>query len=99
MGVTIAATGCPLTRSTGSSQDSNVAEMLAALGARQLHSPFEEIGLTQSDFESRTWTRLRQLQYLIQTGQVHENLFWKQPTTRSQSTGSPFGRFCVKIVT
>ncbi len=45
-------------------------------GARQLRSLFERIGLTEELFLSRHHTRLKQLQYLIETGQVDASLFW-----------------------
>jgi len=49
----------------------------AVTGADQLHSLFEKIGLTKSDFEFRSWTRLKQLQYLMRTGMVDEDLYWQ----------------------
>ncbi|MGK2913934.1 MAG: NAD-dependent epimerase/dehydratase family protein [Porticoccaceae bacterium] len=46
-------------------------------GARQFYELFKTIDLTRDDFEFRGYTRLKQLQYLIRTGQIDENFFWK----------------------
>lgn len=50
----------------------------AAKGAEQLLDVFKGIGLTAAGFQSRQFTRLKQLQYLIQTGQIDDQLFWRQ---------------------
>lgn len=47
-------------------------------GARQLHDIFELIQLDAETFYGRGHTRLKQIQYLIETGQVDPQLFWKQ---------------------
>lgn len=52
----------------------------AVTGAKQLREIFEKIGLERETFESRHFTRLKQFQYLIDTGQVDDRLFWKQPS-------------------
>ena len=49
----------------------------ARKGAGQLHDVFERIGLDRAGFEARPFTRLKQLKYLISTGQVDDLLFWK----------------------
>jgi nucleoside-diphosphate-sugar epimerase len=46
-------------------------------GATQLHEIFERIGMTRETFKFRAFTRLRQLEYLIQTGQIDEQFFWR----------------------
>jgi nucleoside-diphosphate-sugar epimerase len=46
-------------------------------GAEQLYELFRQIDLTRETFEYRAFTRLKQLQYLIRTGQVDEGFFWK----------------------
>jgi nucleoside-diphosphate-sugar epimerase len=46
-------------------------------GARQLLSIFESIDMRQSIFDFRAFTRLKQLTYLQQTGQLDESFFWK----------------------
>lgn len=48
-----------------------------ARGARQFHELFKQIDLTLEDFEFRPYTRLKQLQYLIRTGQIDPDFFWK----------------------
>jgi nucleoside-diphosphate-sugar epimerase len=51
----------------------------AAAGARQLRGVFEEAGITRETFESRPYTRLKQLEHLIGSGQVDRELFWVAP--------------------
>ncbi|HYZ46063.1 MAG TPA: SDR family oxidoreductase [Actinomycetota bacterium] len=48
----------------------------AARGARQLRKLFERIGLTEAMFADRAFTRLKQLEHLLQTGQLDSSLFW-----------------------
>ena len=48
----------------------------AELGARQLRTVFERIGLDQDRFEWRGFTRLKAIDHLIATGQVDDDLFW-----------------------
>lgn len=45
-------------------------------GAEQLRTIFETIDMTQADFEYRAFTRLKQLQYLMRTKQLNDELFW-----------------------
>jgi nucleoside-diphosphate-sugar epimerase len=45
-------------------------------GAAQLHRVFDAIGLTAETFYGRGHTRLRQIEYLLQTGQLDSRLFW-----------------------
>lgn len=47
-------------------------------GAEQLKKVFEAINLTEEIFQSKGHTRLKQIQYLLETGQLDENLFWKK---------------------
>jgi nucleoside-diphosphate-sugar epimerase len=49
-------------------------------GARQLHRVFESIAMEPEVFYGRGHTRLKQIEYLLKTGQVDQNLFWTQPT-------------------
>jgi nucleoside-diphosphate-sugar epimerase len=49
----------------------------AESGAAQLHRVFSAIDLDESTFTGRGHTRLKQLEYLIKTGQLDEKLFWK----------------------
>jgi nucleoside-diphosphate-sugar epimerase len=48
-----------------------------AAGAAQLHRVFESIAMEPATFNGRGHTRLKQIQYLLKTGQVDERLFWK----------------------
>lgn len=48
----------------------------AAAGAAQLHRIFAGIALDEETFTGRGHTRLKQIQHLIRTGQVDEDLFW-----------------------
>jgi len=47
-------------------------------GARQLHEVFRRIDLDTATFSGRGHTRLLQLQHLINTGQVDDELFWRK---------------------
>lgn len=48
-----------------------------ASGARQFHELFSQIEFKSPDFEFRPYTRLKQLQYLIRTGQIDQDFYWK----------------------
>lgn len=50
----------------------------AQKGAQQLHDLFKRIDLTPEIFQNRTFTRLKQLEYLIRTRQLDENFFWTE---------------------
>lgn len=49
----------------------------ARKGARQLHDVFERIGMDRAAFDAKPYTRLKQLKYLIASGQVDDRLFWR----------------------
>jgi nucleoside-diphosphate-sugar epimerase len=51
----------------------------ARKGAEQLLSVFSSIDLDEEAFTGRGFTRLKQLEYLIRTGQVDDELFWRKP--------------------
>lgn len=51
----------------------------ARRGAEQLHAVLSSVDLTAEEFAGRGFTRLKQLEYLIRTGQVDEELFWRKP--------------------
>ena len=53
-------------------------------GAQQLYTLFQHIDMTREEFESRGFTRLKQLEYLIRTRQIDENFFWRQPRDLQQ---------------
>jgi nucleoside-diphosphate-sugar epimerase len=48
----------------------------AKKGAAQLHEVFSRIDLDRATFQGRGHTRLKQIQYLMATGQVDDRLFW-----------------------
>jgi nucleoside-diphosphate-sugar epimerase len=49
----------------------------ATTGARQFRELFERIQMPADVFEFRAFTRLKQIEHLINTGQVDQGLFWK----------------------
>ena len=81
--VSFAAGGGPDTRSYRVSFD-KVNDVLpgfacdwdAARGAAELHAIFERIDMSESDFEWRGFTRLKQIRYLLETGQIDDKFFW-----------------------
>jgi nucleoside-diphosphate-sugar epimerase len=48
----------------------------AKLGAEQLLALFRRVDMTEEAFQYRSFTRLKQLEYLIRTRQINENFFW-----------------------
>jgi len=50
----------------------------AKRGAAQLYELFKRIDMTAEAFQFRTFTRLKQLEYLIKTQQIDEHFFWKE---------------------
>ncbi|MDX2242894.1 MAG: SDR family oxidoreductase [Leptolyngbyaceae cyanobacterium bins.302] len=50
----------------------------ARRGAQQLFDVFSQIDMTQEVFESRGFTRLKQLEYLIRTQQIDKDFFWSK---------------------
>ena len=50
----------------------------ARRGAQQLAELFKKIDMNQEVFQCRTFTRLKQLEYLIRTQQIDEHFFWKE---------------------
>ncbi|MGV0835536.1 NAD-dependent epimerase/dehydratase family protein [Mycolicibacterium thermoresistibile] len=55
------------------------AEWNLADGAAELHTLFETVELDAATFYGRGHTRLTQIQYLLKTGQVDDQLFWRHP--------------------
>jgi len=51
-------------------------------GIRQLHGAFSRLGLTHAGFESRQFTRLKQLRHLLESGQVDDRLAWIRARAR-----------------
>jgi nucleoside-diphosphate-sugar epimerase len=50
----------------------------ARRGAQQLYELFKKIDMPPEVFQHRTFTRLKQLEYLIRTKQIDEGFFWKE---------------------
>jgi len=46
-------------------------------GARQFRALFERVALTREMFDSPGFTRLKQLEYLIKTGQIDQDFYWR----------------------
>lgn len=49
----------------------------AEAGAKQLKAVFDRITMSPEMFDFRAFTRLRQLEYLIKTGQIDGEFFWR----------------------
>jgi nucleoside-diphosphate-sugar epimerase len=60
----------------------------AALGAQQLRTVFERIGLDEERFQSRGFTRLKALNHLFETDQVDEELMWRPIGLRVDDAGT-----------
>ena len=52
-------------------------------GAEQMADLYAAIDLSPDDFAFRAFTRLKQLEYLIDTNQLDAEFFWRQPVERS----------------
>ncbi len=52
-------------------------EWNAELGARQLLEIFSKIDLDEKVFRSRQYTRLKQIEHLLRTGQIDDSFYWK----------------------
>jgi nucleoside-diphosphate-sugar epimerase len=50
----------------------------ARRGAQQLYELFKKIDMPSEVFQHRTFTRLKQLEYLIRTRQIDGNFYWKE---------------------
>jgi nucleoside-diphosphate-sugar epimerase len=50
----------------------------AKRGAEQLAALFKRIDMASETFQFRTFTRLKQLEYLIRTSQIDRNFFWTE---------------------
>ncbi len=51
----------------------------ARRGAKQLAELFRRIQMGADMFQSRGFTRLKQLEYLLKTGQIDKDFFWTKP--------------------
>jgi nucleoside-diphosphate-sugar epimerase len=52
----------------------------ARRGAQQLYALFKRIDMAPDVFQHRTFTRLKQIEYLIRTQQIDEQFFWRETT-------------------
>jgi nucleoside-diphosphate-sugar epimerase len=50
----------------------------ARRGAQQLFSLFKQIDMPPEVFQHRTFTRLKQIEYLLRTQQIDEQFFWRE---------------------
>lgn len=50
----------------------------ARKGAQQLYDLFKRIDMPTEVFQHRTFTRLKQLEYLIRTKQIDDSFFWRE---------------------
>ncbi len=48
------------------------------MGAKELHEYFERIDLSSELFQYRAFTRLKQLEYLLQTNQIDDKFYWRK---------------------
>jgi nucleoside-diphosphate-sugar epimerase len=51
-------------------------------GAAQLRELYDRVQLTEEMFRFRPFTRLKQLKYLIDEGQLDSNFFWTRPAAQ-----------------
>jgi nucleoside-diphosphate-sugar epimerase len=51
----------------------------ARRGAQQLHEVFARIDMPEEVFRHRSFTRLKELEYLIRTQQIDDHFFWRTP--------------------
>ncbi|HTD88373.1 MAG TPA: NAD-dependent dehydratase, partial [Candidatus Binatia bacterium] len=55
----------------------------ARRGAKQLYELFRRIQMSGDLFQHRGFTRLKQLEYLLKTGQIDKDFFWTKPESLS----------------
>jgi len=58
----------------------------ARMGAQELLELFQNIKMSAETFNFRAHTRVKQLQHLLQTGQIDENFFWRKENGPTQET-------------
>ena len=64
----------------------------AGTGARELYEIFKSVDMTAETFDFRAFTRLKQIRYLLETGQVDEQLKWRVAEPASlRSSGATAG--------
>jgi nucleoside-diphosphate-sugar epimerase len=52
-------------------------EWNAEKGARQLHDVYRQIDMSSETYQARPFTRLKQINYLLATGQLDDEFFWR----------------------
>jgi nucleoside-diphosphate-sugar epimerase len=58
-------------------------------GARQLKAIFEQVSMDKDTFDFRAFTRLDQLKYLMETGQIDDEFYWVEtPAKRRSNEGA-----------
>jgi nucleoside-diphosphate-sugar epimerase len=62
-------------------------EWNAELGAQELLEIFELVGLDEEDFRSRRFTRLKQIEYLLASGQIDADFRWRLPRSAAFTSG------------
>lgn len=50
-------------------------------GAEQLRETFERVNLSADDFQSDPFTRIQQLEHLLETGELDKRFYWKNGNT------------------
>jgi hypothetical protein len=72
----------------------------ARTGAHELRELFGKIGLSDEVFRFRAYTRLKQLEHLVQSGQVDQDLYWRFPKNESagRNAGKGQGGLAVKRI-
>jgi nucleoside-diphosphate-sugar epimerase len=58
-------------------------------GARQLLEVFARVGLTHEDVLSRRFTRLKQIEYLLSTGQIDDSFVWQPAVGETAEAAAP----------
>jgi nucleoside-diphosphate-sugar epimerase len=61
-------------------------------GVEQFYRLFRQIDFTLETFEYRAFTRLKQLQYLIRTGQIDKSFFWRRSNGSDRQAKTPNSR-------
>lgn len=59
----------------------------ALKGATELRELFERMNLPREVFEFRAFTRLKQIEYLMKTGQIDDRFFWREGVNADRSGG------------
>ena len=65
----------------------------AAMGARELLDLFQSIDMSLDVFNFRPYTRLRQLQYLLQTGQIDDQFYWTRRGSERRNSSAIDSQF------